>query len=204
MPEPRKKKLAPVPTASKIVKRIKMSLPVSKKGKEDANREVSDVAKDAKSFLEKILGDVSKTSATKQIVIGTASGWATGFITMKVGKVAAFAVGGGIIMLQVAANQGYIKINWDKIQKKADKITDKVEEKLTGEGPKLMDKMERYVDKKLDKAEQLLKNGETRTRRWYQNLCGTGGGDSGIRAREIHFFLFSFAAGVAIGMASAN
>lgn len=52
-----------------------MSLPVSKKGKEDANREVSDVAKDAKSFLEKILGDVSKTSATKQIVIGTASGW---------------------------------------------------------------------------------------------------------------------------------
>ncbi|XP_031786182.1 FUN14 domain-containing protein 1 isoform X3 [Nasonia vitripennis] len=144
MPEPRKKKLAPVPTASKIVKRIKMSLPVSKKGKEDANREVSDVAKDAKSFLEKILGDVSKTSATKQIVIGTASGWATGFITMKVGKVAAFAVGGGIIMLQVAANQGYIKINWDKIQKKADKITDKVEEKLTGEGPKLMDKVGKF------------------------------------------------------------
>lgn len=60
---------------------------------------------------------------------------------MKVGKVAAFAVGGGIIMLQIAANQGYIKINWDKIQKKADKISDKVEEKLTGEGPKLMDKV---------------------------------------------------------------
>ena len=66
---------------------------------------------------------------------------ATGFMTMKVGKVAAFAVGGGIIMLQIAANQGYIKINWDKIQKKADKLSDKVEEKLTGEGPKLMDKV---------------------------------------------------------------
>ena len=47
----------------------------SKKGKEDANREVSDVAKEAKSFLDKILGDVSKTSATKQIVIGATSGW---------------------------------------------------------------------------------------------------------------------------------
>lgn len=52
-----------------------MSLPKSKKGKEDANREVSDVAKDAKSFIEKILGDVSKTSATKQIIIGATSGW---------------------------------------------------------------------------------------------------------------------------------
>lgn len=60
---------------------------------------------------------------------------------MKVGKVAAFAVGGGVIMLQIAANQGYININWDKIQKKADKISDKVEEKLTGEGPKFLDKV---------------------------------------------------------------
>ena len=52
-----------------------MSLPSSKKGKDDANREVSDIAKDAKGIIDKILGDVSKTSATKQIVIGTASGW---------------------------------------------------------------------------------------------------------------------------------
>lgn len=180
-----------------------MSLPVSKKGKDDANREASDIAKDAKGIIDKILGDVSTTSATKQIMIGTASGWATGFMTMKVGKVAAFALGGGIIMLQIAANQGYIKINWDKIQKKADKLTDKVEEKLTGEGPKLMDKMERFVDKKLDKAEQFLKNGESRTRRWYQNLTGTNN-DGTFRAREIHFFLVSFAAGIAIGIASAN
>ncbi|XP_014216080.1 FUN14 domain-containing protein 1 isoform X2 [Copidosoma floridanum] len=178
-----------------------MSVPTSKKGKDDANREVSDVAKDAKSFIEKILGDVSKTSATKQIVIGSASGWATGFLTMKVGKVAAFAVGGGIIMLQIAANQGYIKINWDKIQKKADKITDKVEEKLTGEGPKLIDKVDRFIDGKLDKAEQLLKNGQSRGRRWYQHFCGS---EESFQIREIHFFLVSFAAGVAIGMASAN
>lgn len=29
----------------------------------------------AESYLEKILGDVSKKSATKQIVLGTVSGW---------------------------------------------------------------------------------------------------------------------------------
>ena len=34
-----------------------------------------DVSKEAKSILDKVLGDVSKTSATKQIIIGTTSGW---------------------------------------------------------------------------------------------------------------------------------
>lgn len=60
---------------------------------------------------------------------------------MKVGKVAACAIGGGIIILQIASTQGYININWDKIKKKAEKISDKVEEKVTGEGPKLLDKV---------------------------------------------------------------
>lgn len=60
---------------------------------------------------------------------------------MRVGKIAACAVGGGILLIQIAAHQGYIKINWDKIQSKAEKITDKVEEKITGEGPKFMDKV---------------------------------------------------------------
>ena len=48
-----------------------------KKSKDDANREVSDLdlSKEAKSVVEKLLGDVSKTSATKQIIMGTTSGW---------------------------------------------------------------------------------------------------------------------------------
>ncbi|XP_068966816.1 FUN14 domain-containing protein 1-like isoform X3 [Bombus flavifrons] len=129
--------------ATKLFKRVKMNLPVTKKNKDDANKgECSlDISKETKSIIDKILGDVSKKSATKQIVIGTTSGWLTGFVTMKVGKIAACAVGGGIIILQIAAHQGYIKINWDKIQKKAEKLSDKVEEKVTGEGPRLMDKV---------------------------------------------------------------
>lgn len=55
-----------------------MSSPGAKKGKDDANKEIvdlKDVSNEAKTMIEKILGDVSKTSATKQIIIGTASGW---------------------------------------------------------------------------------------------------------------------------------
>lgn len=47
-----------------------MSLP--KKSKNEAN---DDISKDAKSLLDKILGDVSKSSATKQIILGASSGW---------------------------------------------------------------------------------------------------------------------------------
>ncbi|XP_014467985.1 PREDICTED: FUN14 domain-containing protein 1 isoform X4 [Dinoponera quadriceps] len=125
-----------------FLKRNKMSS--SKKNREETNDEddfVVDVSKEAKTCLEKFLGDVSKSSATKQIIIGSTSGWVTGVVTMKIGKVAACAIGGGIIIMQVAAHQGYIKINWDKVMKKAEKISDKVEEKISGEGPNLMDKV---------------------------------------------------------------
>jgi len=52
-------------------------MPIPKKSKEDANKEAYsiDASQEAKSFLEKIMGDVSKSSATKQIIIGTTSGW---------------------------------------------------------------------------------------------------------------------------------
>ncbi|XP_012222728.1 FUN14 domain-containing protein 1A isoform X3 [Linepithema humile] len=124
----------------KLLRRFKMR--TAKKGKDEANQEVCNIdASEAKSFLEKILGDVSKSSATKQIIIGSTSGWVTGIVTVKIGKVAACAVGGGILIMQIAAHQGYININWDKISRKAESITDKVEEKITGEGPSFTDKV---------------------------------------------------------------
>lgn len=60
---------------------------------------------------------------------------------MKVGKAAALALGGGIILLQVANQQGYIKVDWNKITRKIDKVTDKVEEAVTKEKPGIMDKV---------------------------------------------------------------
>ncbi|XP_012274651.1 FUN14 domain-containing protein 1 [Orussus abietinus] len=172
-------------------------MPVIKRNANDAGDDMYDIPEEAKSYIEKILGDVGKTSAMKQIAIGTSSGWMTGYIMMKVGKLAAFALGGGIIILQIAAHQGYIKINWDKIRRKAEKISDKVEEKVTGEGPKFLDKVERYVDNKCNKAEKLLKEGESSTRRWYNSVVGR----PECTVKEFHVFLGSFLAGFAIGVA---
>lgn len=60
---------------------------------------------------------------------------------MRVGKTAALALGGGIILLQVANEKGYININWDKVNRNLDKVADKVEQQVTGQGPSWVDKV---------------------------------------------------------------
>jgi FUN14 domain-containing protein 1 len=60
---------------------------------------------------------------------------------MKVGKLVAVSVGGSIILLQIASNEGYITIDWSKITKRANKLADKAEEAITGEGPSWADKV---------------------------------------------------------------
>lgn len=43
--------------------------------KNEINKEMSSIGNEAKGFLQRLLGDVSKKSATKQILIGASSGW---------------------------------------------------------------------------------------------------------------------------------
>lgn len=69
---------------------------------------------------------------------------ATGYSTMKIGKTAAFLIGSSILLLEVAHEQGLIKIDWNKVSKKVDQVGDKVEEAVTGEGPKWMDKVNTF------------------------------------------------------------
>ncbi|XP_067008437.1 FUN14 domain-containing protein 1 [Anabrus simplex] len=182
-----------------------MAPPSRKSNKKEEEEEelinIDEVAKETKSFIDKVLGDVGKSSATKQLLIGTASGWCTGFVTMKVGKIAAVAVGGGIILLQIASHKGYVKINWDKVYKQVDKVTDKVEEKATGESSKWMEKAEKYIDRKVDKAEELLKKTQRKGRRWYHSVVD---GDDYFQVKEIHIFLASFVVGLAVGMVTAS
>ncbi|XP_021925864.1 FUN14 domain-containing protein 2 isoform X2 [Zootermopsis nevadensis] len=111
----------------------------SKSKREDKNDliDIDDISNGTKGFIDKVLGDVGKSSAVKQLLLGSISGWCTGFITMKVGKLIAVVVGGSIILLQVANHQGYIKVDWDKVHKQVEKV----EDKATGHSPKWMEKV---------------------------------------------------------------
>ena len=60
--------------------------------------------------MGRILSDLSKAPVPKQIAVGGAAGWTAGYLTMKAGKMAATAIGGTLILLQIAHHKGYIKV----------------------------------------------------------------------------------------------
>ncbi|XP_066213224.1 FUN14 domain-containing protein 2 [Saccopteryx leptura] len=73
-------------------------------------------------WWRKLFGQESGPSAEKysvatQLLIGGVTGWCTGFIFQKVGKLAATAVGGGFFLLQIANHTGYIKVDWQRVEK---------------------------------------------------------------------------------------
>lgn len=171
----------------------------AKSQKNQTNKNIEKMSDDASKFLGGILGDISSRSAYAQIGIGAATGWATGFATMKVGKFAAFAIGGGIILMEIAHQEGFIEVDWSKISRKLDKVTDKVEEAVTGQEKSWMDKAERSLDRKLDRAEELLKNKTKKAKKWYSSLIGD---ENGPKINDLHIFLTAFIGGVALGIAS--
>ncbi|XP_064146947.1 A-kinase anchoring protein 7 isoform X4 [Loxodonta africana] len=58
-----------------------------------------------------------KYSMAAQLLTGGVSGWCTGFIFQKVGTLAATAVGGAFFLLQLANHTGYIKVDWQQVEK---------------------------------------------------------------------------------------
>uniref|UniRef100_A0ABM5EWU0 FUN14 domain-containing protein 2 n=1 Tax=Pogona vitticeps TaxID=103695 RepID=A0ABM5EWU0_9SAUR len=67
-----------------------------------------------------------KYNVATQLAIGGVTGWCTGFIFQKVGKLAATAVGGGFFLLQIANHTGYIKIDWQMVERDVSKAKEQL------------------------------------------------------------------------------
>ncbi|KAM5221266.1 FUN14 domain-containing protein 2 [Ctenodactylus gundi] len=96
----------------------------SSQGNFESKYESLDLAEFAKNqpWWRKLFGQETGPSAEKynvatQLLIGGVTGWCTGFIFQKVGKLAATAVGGGFFLLQIANHTGYIKVDWQRVEK---------------------------------------------------------------------------------------
>ncbi|KAJ8710918.1 hypothetical protein PYW08_009433 [Mythimna loreyi] len=64
--------------------------------------------------------DGLKSNTSKNLILGTITGWVSGISLVRVGKIAAFGLGGGIIFLHFAAEFGYINVNWEKVKETAE------------------------------------------------------------------------------------
>ncbi|CAL8342042.1 unnamed protein product [Boreogadus saida] len=88
----------------------------------------------------------AKYSVATQIALGGASGWCAGYLCQKVGKVAATAVGGGLLLLQIANNTGYIQVDWKRVEKDVDKAKRQLKKNTDKAVPELNTFMEKSTD----------------------------------------------------------
>ena len=76
-----------------------------------------------------------KYSVATQLFIGGVTGWCTGFIFQKVGKLAATAVGGGFFLLQLANHTGYVKVDWQRVEKDMKKAREQLKIRRSNQIP---------------------------------------------------------------------
>merc|ERR1712004_459377 len=102
-----------------------------------------EISRETESTFKGWVKEVSKAPAPKQIGIGAACGWISGYVMMKVGKAAATAVGGSLILLQIAHYKGYVTADWNRITNDSSSFSDQVKDKLRirtkSTGEKFMD-----------------------------------------------------------------
>jgi uncharacterized membrane protein (Fun14 family) len=64
----------------------------------------------------RFLSNLSEAPMAVRVCAGLVPGLLSGFIVMKVGKMVALGLGGGILVFLAAHHLGYVTINWDRVQ----------------------------------------------------------------------------------------
>ncbi|XP_077472992.1 FUN14 domain-containing protein 1-like isoform X2 [Stigmatopora argus] len=78
-----------------------------------------------------------KYSVATQLVVGGLTGWCAGYVLQRVGKIAATAVGGGFMLLQIANHSGYVQVDWKKVEKDVNKAKKHLKKKADKAGPEI-------------------------------------------------------------------
>uniref|UniRef100_A0A1A8LCG5 FUN14 domain containing 1 n=1 Tax=Nothobranchius pienaari TaxID=704102 RepID=A0A1A8LCG5_9TELE len=78
-----------------------------------------------------------KYSVATQLVMGGVTGWCAGYVFQRVGKIAATAVGGGFLLLQIANHSGYVQVDWKKVEKDVNKAKKHLKKKADKAAPEI-------------------------------------------------------------------
>lgn len=108
--------------------------------------DVRGTAKSSMTWVQRFVNDLTKEPVTKQVAVGGLSGWVVGYLSMKVGKVAATVVGGSLLIMQLAAHKGYIKVDWNRVNKDFEKQAKKLKKEVEGQiNPEAGNEMVRFA-----------------------------------------------------------
>ncbi|XP_047211688.1 FUN14 domain-containing protein 1 isoform X3 [Girardinichthys multiradiatus] len=112
-----------------------------------------------------------KYSVATQIMMGGVTGWAlykcrsitinpknqptpvsinlsrcAGYVFQRVGKIAATAIGGGFLLLQIANHSGYVQVDWKKVEKDVNKAKKHLKKKANKAAPEINTFIEEATD----------------------------------------------------------
>uniref|UniRef100_A0A8W8IYL1 FUN14 domain-containing protein 1 n=1 Tax=Magallana gigas TaxID=29159 RepID=A0A8W8IYL1_MAGGI len=110
--------------------------------KRDKN-EILDVVNYKDGWLRDMVKDVTKRSTAQQVVIGGVSGWVSGYLFIKVGKLAAITLGTSILVLQIAQHKGYVKIDYSLLQKDVETAKKVLEKQAKDHYPGVLETLKR-------------------------------------------------------------
>ena len=88
--------------------------------------------------------DLSNQSTAVQLGIGGATGWFTGHLVGKVGKVLAGAIGGSLLLINMGTRAGYITVDWEKVEDDMQEAGQNISQRLMEE--RNNDRTRRFVD----------------------------------------------------------
>jgi len=109
--------------------------------------DIDDMTSEGRTMVEKWAKDLAKAPVPKQLAVGGALGWLAGYTTMKVGKMAATAIGGSLLLLQIAHHKGYVKVDWNKMTNDSSSLASQVKEKLHLRSKTGMEKFQDFASK---------------------------------------------------------
>ncbi|GAB6020796.1 FUN14 domain-containing protein 1, variant 3 [Chamberlinius hualienensis] len=102
-----------------------------------------------RNWIRRQLDELNTAPTPKQIAVGGASGWLAGYAFAKVGKIAAISIGGSLLIMQIASHQGFIKVNWAKVNKGVAKAKKELERRAARRLPWIMEEAEDFVKENL-------------------------------------------------------
>lgn len=79
----------------------------------------------------------SLPKSVQQAIIGSSSGWLTGFTLVKFGRYAGFSMGASILLIQLGHHYGYINIDWKNVNRDLKKAKEEVEKQASTHMPDL-------------------------------------------------------------------
>ncbi|CAD5116534.1 DgyrCDS5413 [Dimorphilus gyrociliatus] len=106
-------------------------MPEPRNDQNDEDYEILDVTDNqaVNSVVNKVWKELATASPSKQMAIGGASGCVSGLAMAKVSRAVLALVGGSLIVIHFANQQGYINIDWKKIEKSMRKLRQDVDKR---------------------------------------------------------------------------